>query len=160
MTPTIVLEDGKLRFVLGSPGGARIITTVANIFLSASEGGLNIQQAVDAARFHHQYQPDKLYLEPGFSAETVAALQARGYGGAWRMISEHHWSRPGSASRSTRRLVSYWADRTTAVITGKLQVIDSQDVFAIPMAFRKIFSTKILRMAGQPGRKCRHPKML
>jgi gamma-glutamyltranspeptidase/glutathione hydrolase len=53
MTPTIVLQNGKLRFVLGSPGGARIITTVANIFLSASEGGLNIQQAVDAPRFHH-----------------------------------------------------------------------------------------------------------
>ncbi len=66
MTPTIVLEDGKLRYVLGSPGGARIITTVANIFLSAAEGGLNIQEAVDAPRFHHQYLPDKLYLEPGF----------------------------------------------------------------------------------------------
>jgi gamma-glutamyltranspeptidase/glutathione hydrolase len=89
MTPTIILEDGKLRYVLGSPGGARIITTVANIFLSASEGGLNIQQAVDAPRFHHQYQPDKLYLEPGFPAETVAALQARGYSVS---ISEHHWS--------------------------------------------------------------------
>ena len=89
MTPTIVLEDGKLRFVLGSPGGARIITTVANIFLSTSEGGLNIQQAVDAPRFHHQYQPDKLFLEAGFSAETVAALKARGYS---LELSEHHWS--------------------------------------------------------------------
>jgi len=89
MTPTIVLEDGKLRFVLGSPGGARIITTVANVFLSAAEGGLNIQQAVDAPRFHHQYQPDKLYLEPGFTPETVAALQARGY---TLSISERHWS--------------------------------------------------------------------
>ena len=60
MTPTIVLENGKLRYVLGSPGGARIITTVANIFLSAAEDGLNIQEAVDAPRFHHQYLPDKL----------------------------------------------------------------------------------------------------
>ena len=79
MTPTIVLEDGKLRFVLGSPGGARIITTVANIFLSAAEGGLNIQQAVDAPRFHHQYLPDKLYLEPGFSEGTLSDLRAMGY---------------------------------------------------------------------------------
>ena len=79
MTPTIVLEDGKLRYVLGSPGGARIITTVANIFLSAAEGGLNIQQAVDAPRFHHQYLPDKLYLEPGFSPETLAGLRKMGY---------------------------------------------------------------------------------
>jgi gamma-glutamyltranspeptidase/glutathione hydrolase len=79
MTPTIVLEDGKLRYVLGSPGGARIISTVANIFLSSAEGGLNIQQAVDAPRFHHQYLPDTLYLEPGFPPETPAALRAMGY---------------------------------------------------------------------------------
>ena len=79
MTPTIILEDGRLRYVLGSPGGARIITTVANIFLSAAEGGLNIQQAVDAPRFHHQYLPDKLYLEPGFSEATLSDLRAMGY---------------------------------------------------------------------------------
>ena len=89
MTPTIVLEDGKLRFVLGSPGGARIITTVANIFLSVAEGGLNIQQAVDAPRFHHQYEPDKLYLEPGFSEKTRSALEAMGYK---LDIKDGHWS--------------------------------------------------------------------
>jgi len=89
MTPTIVLEDGKLRYVLGSPGGARIITTVANIFLSAAEGGLNIQQAVDAPRFHHQHEPDKLYLEPGFEAETIAGLRGMGY---QLDLDEHHWS--------------------------------------------------------------------
>src|SRR5271163_1896167 len=79
MTPTIVLQGDKLRMVLGSPGGARIITTVANIFLSAADENLNIQQAVDAPRFHHQYLPDKLYLEPGFSDATMAGLQALGY---------------------------------------------------------------------------------
>jgi gamma-glutamyltranspeptidase/glutathione hydrolase len=89
MTPTIVLEDGKLRFVLGSPGGARIISTVANIFLSASEGGLNIQQAVDAPRFHHQYLPDKLYLEPGFPPATLDALRKMGYD---LSIRNSHWS--------------------------------------------------------------------
>jgi gamma-glutamyltranspeptidase / glutathione hydrolase len=88
MTPTIVLEDGKLRYVLGSPGGARIITTVGNIFLSAAEWGLNIQQAVDAPRFHHQYLPDKLYLEPGFPEATVSALRAQGYDVSVR----GHWS--------------------------------------------------------------------
>ncbi|HEX3470225.1 MAG TPA: gamma-glutamyltransferase, partial [Silvibacterium sp.] len=67
MTPTIVLKDDKVRFVLGSPGGGRIITTVANIFLSAADEGLNIQQAVDAPRFHDQYLPDVLFMEPGFS---------------------------------------------------------------------------------------------
>jgi gamma-glutamyltranspeptidase/glutathione hydrolase len=89
MTPTIVLEDGKLRYVLGSPGGPRIITTVANILLSATEGGLNIQEAVDAPRFHHQYLPDKLYLEPGFPPETVDALKAMGYDVS---ESKGHWS--------------------------------------------------------------------
>ena len=79
MTPTIVLEGDKLRYVLGSPGGGRIITTVANIFLSAAEGGLNIQQAVDAPRFHHQYLPDKLFLEPGFPTATQQALTSMGY---------------------------------------------------------------------------------
>lgn len=89
MTPTIVLEDGNLRYVLGSPGGARIITTVANIFLSISEGGLNIQQAVDAPRFHHQYQPDELFLEPGFNEDTLASLRARGYK---LVVKDGHWS--------------------------------------------------------------------
>ncbi|HUX43259.1 MAG TPA: gamma-glutamyltransferase [Terracidiphilus sp.] len=89
MTPTIVLENGKLRFVLGSPGGARIITTVANIFLSAAEGGLNIRQAVDAPRFHHQYLPDKLDLEPGFSPTVLAGLRSMGYS---LETGRRHWS--------------------------------------------------------------------
>ncbi|MGD0347000.1 MAG: gamma-glutamyltransferase [Terracidiphilus sp.] len=89
MTPTIILENGKLRYVLGSPGGGRIITTVGDIFLSAAEGGLNIQEAVDAPRFHHQYLPDILYLEPGFSPDTVAALRAMGY---TITLSRGHWS--------------------------------------------------------------------
>ena len=87
MTPTIVLKDDKVRFVLGSPGGGRIITTVANIFLSAADEGLNIQEAVDAPRFHHQYLPDILFMEPGFSDSTVEGLRALGYqlkiGGHW-----------------------------------------------------------------------------
>ena len=89
MTPTIVLEDGKLRFVLGSPGGSRIITTVTNIFLSAAEGGLNIQQAVDAPRFHHQYLPDRLSLEEGFPQATLDGLRAMGYE---LDLGEKHWS--------------------------------------------------------------------
>ena len=87
MTPTIVLQNNKLRFVLGSPGGGRIITTVANIFLSAADEGLNIQEAVDAPRFHHQYLPDILFMEPGFSDTTIEGLRALGYqlkiGGQW-----------------------------------------------------------------------------
>jgi gamma-glutamyltranspeptidase/glutathione hydrolase len=79
MTPIIVLENHKVRFVIGSPGGPRIITTVANIFLSAADGGLNIQQAVDAPRFHQQYLPDVVYVEPGFPPRTLQALRGMGY---------------------------------------------------------------------------------
>lgn len=89
MTPTIVVRDGKLRYVLGSPGGPRIITTVANILLSTTQGGLNIQEAVDAPRFHHQYLPDTLYVEPGFSAQTLAALRKQGYTVS---VKDGHWS--------------------------------------------------------------------
>ncbi len=89
MTPTIVLEKGKLRYVLGSPGGARIITTVGNIFLSAAEEGLNIQEAVDAPRFHHQYLPDRLELETGFPPELIEKLRAMGYA---VQVRDGHWS--------------------------------------------------------------------
>ena len=91
MTPIIVLEDHKVRFVIGSPGGPRIITTVANILLSATDGGLNIQRAVDAPRFHQQYLPDVVYVEPGFPADTLQALRGMGYtiqGDG----EDHHWS--------------------------------------------------------------------
>ena len=79
MTPIIVLETHKVRFVIGSPGGPRIITTVANIFLSATDGRSNIQRGVDAPRFHQQYLPDEVYVEPGFPPETLQALRAIGY---------------------------------------------------------------------------------
>jgi gamma-glutamyltranspeptidase/glutathione hydrolase len=92
MTPTILLRDGAVRYVIGSPGGSRIITTVANIFLSAIDGGLNIQQAVDAPRFHHQYLPDVVYVEPGFPQSTLEGLRAMGYqlkeGGPWPVWSD------------------------------------------------------------------------
>ena len=92
MTPTIVLENHKVRFVIGSPGGPRIITTVANIFLSASDGGLNIQRAVDAPRFHQQYLPDVVYVEPGFPPATLSALRDMGYTIKGGDPGDHYWS--------------------------------------------------------------------
>jgi len=92
MTPIIVLEDHKVRFVIGSPGGPRIITTVANIFLSAADGGLNIQRAVDAPRFHQQYLPDVVFVEPGFPAKTLQALRVMGYTIQGGDGEDHHWS--------------------------------------------------------------------
>jgi len=89
MTPTIVLKDGKVAMVLGSPGGGRIITTVANIFLSVADQGMNIQAAVDAPRFHHQYLPDVLSVEPGFPDSTLEGLRALGY---HVNVAKGHWS--------------------------------------------------------------------
>ena len=79
MTPTIVTRGGKVRLVLGSPGGPTIITTVANDMISVLDNNLNIQQAADAPRFHHQYLPDQLEVEKKFPEATAAALKANGY---------------------------------------------------------------------------------
>ena len=88
MTPTIVLKDDQLFMVLGSPGGPRIITTVANVLMGVIDYGLNIQEAVNAPRFHHQWLPDSIHLERvGFSADTIKLLSLKGhkldFGGYW-----------------------------------------------------------------------------
>jgi gamma-glutamyltranspeptidase/glutathione hydrolase len=79
MTPTIVLKDGKLFLVLGSPGGPRIITTVANILIGVVDFGMNIQEAVNAPRFHHQWLPDVVRVEQWFSPDTVKRLEQMGH---------------------------------------------------------------------------------
>jgi len=80
MTPAIVLEDGRPRFVLGSPGGSTIPTTVLQVFLNAGPFGLPLDAAVAAPRFHHQHLPDQIEVERGvFPAELLAALRARGH---------------------------------------------------------------------------------
>lgn len=79
MTPTIVLKDSKLFLVLGSPGGPTIITTVANVLMGVVDYGLDIQEAVHASRFHHQWLPDELLLEDRFSPDTVRLLEAKGH---------------------------------------------------------------------------------
>src|SRR5439155_25051871 len=79
MAPTIVLKDGKLFLVLASPGGPRIITTVANILMGVVDYGLNLQEAVNAPRFHHQWQPDAVGVEEGFPPPTVKQLLGRGH---------------------------------------------------------------------------------
>ncbi|MAO07472.1 MAG: gamma-glutamyltransferase [Alteromonas sp.] len=80
MTPTIVEKDGKLWMVLGTPGGATIITSVLQTLLNVYEFKMNMQEAVDAPRFHHQWWPDKISLEPqGFPAEIISSLEAKGY---------------------------------------------------------------------------------
>jgi gamma-glutamyltranspeptidase / glutathione hydrolase len=80
MTPTIVEKDGKLFMVLGTPGGSTIITSVLQAILNVYEYQMNVQEAVNAPRFHHQWLPDEVLFEPGkFSQETVNVLTKKGY---------------------------------------------------------------------------------
>jgi len=79
MTPTIVLKDGAPFLVTGSPGGSRIITAVLQVILNVVDRNLPIAQAVAAPRMHHQWFPDELLVERGFSQEMMRALQARGH---------------------------------------------------------------------------------
>ncbi len=79
MTPTIVLRDGKVFLVTGSPGGSRIITTTAQIILNVIDHRMNIAAATAATRVHHQWLPDELRAEPGLSADTVEILEKRGH---------------------------------------------------------------------------------
>jgi gamma-glutamyltranspeptidase / glutathione hydrolase len=79
MSPTIVARDGKTFLVLGSPGSSKIITTVANVLMGVVDYGMNIQEAVNAPRFHNQWLPDILNVERPFSSDTVALLKKMGY---------------------------------------------------------------------------------
>jgi gamma-glutamyltranspeptidase/glutathione hydrolase len=81
MTPTFVLRrDGTLWFAVGSPGGPTIINTVLQVVTNVIDFDMNIQQAIDAPRIHHQWLPDEITHEPlGLSADTARALEARGH---------------------------------------------------------------------------------
>lgn len=79
MTPTIVVHGGKPVLVLGSPGSSKIITTVANVLMGVVDYGMNIQEAVNAPRFHNQWLPDVLNVEKWFSPDTLNMLRNQGY---------------------------------------------------------------------------------
>ena len=79
MTPTIVLKDGKPVLAVGSPGGPTIINTVLEVIVNVIDFGMNVQDAVNWPRFHHQWLPDELRVEPGISPDTVSLLEKRGY---------------------------------------------------------------------------------
>ncbi|MES2752815.1 MAG: gamma-glutamyltransferase [Pseudomonadota bacterium] len=79
MSPTIVLKDGKPVLVTGSPGGSRIISTVIQVVLNAIDFDMNVAAAVSAPRLHHQWLPDEVRIERGFSETTITALRAKGH---------------------------------------------------------------------------------
>jgi gamma-glutamyltranspeptidase / glutathione hydrolase len=79
MTPTIIVHDGKTVLVLGSPGSSKIISTVANVLMGVVDYGMNLQEAVNAPRFHNQWLPDVVFVEKWFSPDTLNALRQMGY---------------------------------------------------------------------------------
>jgi gamma-glutamyltranspeptidase/glutathione hydrolase len=89
MTPTLVLQDGKVRLVAGSPGGPRIITTVLLALLNVLDFGLDPSEAIAQPRFHHQWVPDELSIEAGMPADVRQALRARGHD---VKVAERNWS--------------------------------------------------------------------
>lgn len=78
MSPTIVVKDGKTWLVTGSPGGSRIITTVLQMVINTVDFGMNVAEATNAPRFHHQWLPDELRVEKGFSPDTLKLLGEKG----------------------------------------------------------------------------------
>jgi len=79
MSPTIVLKDGKVVLVTGSPGGSRIISTVLQVIVNVLDYRMNVAAAVGAPRLHHQWLPDEVRIEHGFSDAVLAGLQAKGH---------------------------------------------------------------------------------
>ncbi|MDP2983782.1 MAG: gamma-glutamyltransferase [Candidatus Latescibacter sp.] len=79
MTPTIVLKDGKAYLVTGSPGGSRIITTTLQVIMNVLDHRMNIADATNAVRIHHQWMPDVLYVEKGLNEVTLRRLMESGY---------------------------------------------------------------------------------
>jgi gamma-glutamyltranspeptidase/glutathione hydrolase len=106
MTPTIVLKDGKLFLVLGSPGSSRIITTVALAIMGVVDYGMNIQEAIDAPRFHNQWMPDVLSVEAWFAPDALHALEKMGYKVIVGQHEDSSWS-------------PYWSDAECIAIDSK-----------------------------------------
>ena len=80
MTPTLLFKDGKPAFVVGTPGGSRIITTVLEVIVNVIDHGMTLQEAIDAPRIHNQWLPDTVGAEPfALSTDTIKALTAMGY---------------------------------------------------------------------------------
>lgn len=79
MSPTIVMKDGKVVLITGSPGGSRIISAVLQVIVNVIDRGLPVADAVAAPRLHHQWMPDEVRIDRGFPPEVLEELKARGH---------------------------------------------------------------------------------
>jgi gamma-glutamyltranspeptidase/glutathione hydrolase len=79
MTPTIIIRNGKPFLVTGSPGGSRIITIVLQIIMNVIDRGMNIAEATNAVRVHHQWFPDELQVEKDLNEDTIRLLKEKGH---------------------------------------------------------------------------------
>lgn len=79
MSPTIVMKDGEVFLVTGSPGGSRIITTTLQVIMNVIDHGMNVAEASFAPRIHHQWLPDEIRIEDGISPDTIRLLEQRGH---------------------------------------------------------------------------------
>jgi gamma-glutamyltranspeptidase/glutathione hydrolase len=88
MSPTLLTRDGHVVLLLGSPGGPRIITALVQVICNVVDYGMDLQSAVDAPRFHHQWLPDQIYAEPyAFSPDTAEKLKSMGY----KIVEQSPW---------------------------------------------------------------------
>ncbi|HLS21241.1 MAG TPA: gamma-glutamyltransferase [Paenalcaligenes sp.] len=103
MTPTMVFDQGQPVLVTGSPGGARIITTVLQTILNAVDYDMNPAQGAAAPRFHHQWLPDELRIEIGISPDTVRLLEQRGH----EVVTKPAMGRTQTVQKRNQRLEGY-----------------------------------------------------
>jgi gamma-glutamyltranspeptidase / glutathione hydrolase len=119
MSPTILTRAGKPYIVLGAPGGSRIPNGVLETLLNVIDFHMNVQDAVDWPRFHHQWKPDKLYIERGVSPDTIALLRAMGHdvessektavvvARVEAILVENGWLQGGSDGRGSGKAAGY-----------------------------------------------------
>jgi gamma-glutamyltranspeptidase/glutathione hydrolase len=117
MVPTIVLKDGKPFLILGAPGGSMIITAVLQVMLNVMDFGMNVQDAIDSPRIHHQWKPDTLGFERGVSPDTLALLKKAGYSieeskpiviaRVEAILLSEGWLQGGHDERGTGKAVGY-----------------------------------------------------
>lgn len=114
MTPTIITKDGKPFLVLGAPGGATIISAVLQVILDVIDFHMNVQDAVDFPRVHHQWKPDVLVIERGVSPDSVALLAKMGYTSREGVLAEVQaieirdgWMEGGHDDRGPGEAVGY-----------------------------------------------------